>query len=144
MMGATATTERLSSKASAFTGPQSRADLIDEYVLREAWTGLLYKIMETTSGLLRDQDETDSLVEILAAICGDALAGLERELWPAEVTSNPGDHPEYDDAITRSIALEAAILARLTTAEAQAYLPVEASRLAKLAADRLVEGGRDT
>jgi len=67
---------------------------------------------------------------------------FERAVWSTgafdEDESAP-DHGAYQEAYTRSIALEAEILGRLTTPPARESLHEEAASMAALAAERLKE-----
>jgi hypothetical protein len=107
----------------------SRAERIEEYILRDAWTTVLIDAGQATSELHIDDED------ILANATSEVLGPIEEELWP----DDPENNPEYQAATTRSIALTSAILAQLTTVEAQDFFASEAARLTKLAADRLKE-----
>lgn len=112
--------------AGTMTVERERHERIDEYVLRDAWSTVIYKL----AGELGVNGKTDVF----------SAEDLFRELWPTPEDDDgdyPSGDPEFEMASTRTIALEAAILAGLATGDARDYLVREAARLAKLAADRV-------
>ncbi len=112
---------------------KTRAERIEEYVLRDAWSTVLYDAHIATSSL-----EIDNSGEIASDAAGEMLGPIERELWPEALDGDgsPEGDLEYEAASTRGMILASAILAQLTTREAQNFLVSEAARLAKLADDR--------
>ena len=109
---------------------KTRAELIEEYVLRDALSIVLSNVGEACADLF------DRSVQDIAA---DLDGPLFCSLWPDEDPPAVPESAEHLLASNRGTALTAAILVRLTTTETQDYLRVEAARLAKLAADRLGE-----
>jgi len=106
----------------------TRGEKIEDYVVRDALSTVLSNVGEVCDELF-----TVSVQDIAAELDGP----LFRSLWPDEDPPEIPESIEHQIADIRAIALTAAILADLTTTEAQDYLREEAARLAKLAADHL-------
>lgn len=119
---------------------RTRADLLEEFVLRDAWASVLGKIADATEPEGHRPIDGDGVVLELES---ELVGRRDVDLFSPGPHRDPGG-PEYEWAYTRSIALEAAILMKLTTREAQDDLREEAARLARLAADRMARGGVDS
>lgn len=59
---------------------QTRAEQIDEYVLRDAWSSLLVKIATATDS--DNPEQGGPLDDLLSTMFGENMGPLERELWP--------------------------------------------------------------
>jgi hypothetical protein len=116
---------------------KTRAEQIDEYVIRETRGVALYNVLMAAGDLVTD--EAGGFVEDLAAELSNPLA---MELWPTNVIISMEGDPEWEAATTRAIASTAAVLMQLTTTHAQDYLRAEGARLAALAAERMGDAAR--
>ncbi len=111
---------------------QTRAERIDEYVLRHALSLALVNVDIACGDLI---DEQFSVQDIASDLDGPLFG----ELWPDEDPPEVPESIEHQLTDVRGTALAAAILAQITTTEAQDYFRVEAARLAKLTVDHLRE-----
>ena|SRR6185503_2263700 len=121
------------------TATQTRAERIEEYIDRDAWASVLYKVADAISAFDEKSDDLIAdakLADLIMQMGSDAVSPIEDELWPGGDGVSSGG-AESDAAMTRTMALEAAILIRLTTTEAQEYLRYEGARMAALAASRM-------
>lgn len=118
------------------TTTDARAAKVDEYVARHAWGSVLQTIAESMNGI-----DNDPYENLLMRMLSEAVEPLERELFSADATDEEmpraPDYPEYMATMTRHIALEAWILAKLATEDTQEYLRERAADLTKLVAERL-------
>ncbi len=95
---------------------QTRAERIEEYVVRDAWGSVLYQLGEATSGLKMDDED------LLSNMSSEVISPIIQDLWPDDPDGEKWateDNPEFEAAATRTMILEAAILAQLTTLDAQ-------------------------
>jgi hypothetical protein len=113
------------------TTAATRAEQLDEYVLRVSLSDLT-AMLEFTHAEMFGEREIDI---ITSSSTGEDE--LERELFLDHRDDGPEKDPDYQAATTRAMALSAAIFSQLATDEVQEYLRAEATRFAKLVADRL-------
>lgn len=124
----------------------TRNEQLDQYVLLDTWVGVVQTLAESLRAC--GHEEHFLVDEVRLAGAFDLVTELEHELWSDDVLDEqvgPGfdqqAHAEYQGAMTRTIAAEAALLARLTTTELQDVLRSESARLSLLAADRIGKAG---